>query len=166
MMRVLATTFGLLVAFSCFSTDLKSEAHQKTDSDRGKPLTGPGYPVKKDDPFYLRSAVTKADATREFPLVRDMNAQRFVQFIERVDRTMVAYGHGKYYDIVPEHLFIRLADGLLVVRMAPEPGFNPHEGQPLTGKSRKYGIDRMVIDAYFLDANNNVAGDWDWIPLR
>lgn len=165
-MRVLTITFGLLVTLACFSTVLKSEDQQETDSDRGKPATGPSYPVKQDDPFSLRSAVTKADATREFPLVGGMNAQRFVQFIERVDRTMVAYGRGKYYDIVPEHLFIRLADGLLVVRMAPEPGFNPSEGQPLTGKSHGYGIDRMVIDAYFLDANQGVARDWDWIPLR
>ena len=165
-MRVLAITFGLLVTLACFSTDLKSEDEHQTYFDRGKPATGPAYPVKEAEHFYLRSAVTRADATREFPLVNGMNAQRFVQFVERVDRTMVAYGRGKYYDIVPEHLFIRLADGLLVVRMVPESGFDPREGQPLTGQLRKYGIDRMVIDAYFLDAKNDVARDWDWIPLR
>lgn len=165
-MRVLAITFSLLLTLSCFSTDLKSQEEHRKYLDRGKPATGPAYPVKDEEPFYLRSEVTRADAMREFPLVNRMNAQRFVQFVERVDRTMVAYGRGIYHDIVPEHLFIRLADGLLVVRMAPEAGFDPHEGQPLKGKPRKYGIDRMVIDAYFLDSNKDVAGDWKWISLR
>ena len=52
-----------------------------------------------------------------------MNAERFVRFVERVEQTMVAYGRGgKYYDIVSEHLFLRLADGMLVVRMNPKEG--------------------------------------------
>jgi len=174
-MRRFAMTFGLLIAGACISTAFTSETRENTDSDRGKLQTTLGHTVEKDDPFfsrpnppvYLRSAITREEATKEFPLVAGMNAQRFVHFVERVDRTMVTYGNGGiYYDIVPEHLFIDLADGLLVVRMTPRSGFDPRKDQPLKGKSRKCGIDRMVIDAYFLDSNMSVPADYDaWIPL-
>ncbi|QDV23875.1 hypothetical protein Q31a_21840 [Aureliella helgolandensis] len=108
--------------------------------------------------------VRKSGIKLSISLVDNRNGERFVRFVERVEQTMVAYGRSvKYYDIVSEHLFLRLANGLLVVTMKPKEGADPRAGQPLTGAVRRYGIGRREIAAYFLDANRDAPGDFAWV---
>ncbi len=117
---------------------------------------------------YSRSRITMREASTQFPLLRGMNAERFVEFTNRVDGTFVSFGRGaKFYDIVPEHIFIKLADGNLTVRMVPEAEFDPRAGQPLQGAPKRYGINRMVIESYFVHSEKRFPdqpSQWKQLP--